>query len=27
VFDKRYHDYGLVEQPGRWIIAGLGINI
>ena len=27
VFDKRYHDYGLVEQPGRWLIAGLGINI
>ena len=25
VFDTRYHDYGLVAQPGRWIIVGLGI--
>ena len=27
VFDTKYHDYGLVEQPGRWLIAGLGVNI
>jgi iron complex outermembrane receptor protein len=27
VFDKKYHDYGLVEQPGRWIIAGFNISI
>ena len=22
VFDTRYRDFGLVEQPGRWVIAG-----
>ena len=22
-----YHDYGLVEQPGRWIIAGFSIRL
>ena len=27
VFDTRYHDYGLVEQPGRWLIAGVSIHI
>jgi iron complex outermembrane receptor protein len=26
-FDTKYHDYGLVEQPGRWLIAGFNINI
>ena len=25
LFDTRYHDYGLVEQPGRWIIAGASV--
>ena len=25
LFDTSYHDYGLVEQPGRWIIAGASI--
>ena len=25
--DTRYHDYGLVEQPGRWIIAGINIRL
>ena len=23
LFDITYHDFGLVEQPGRWLIAGL----
>lgn len=25
-FDTKYHDYGLVEQPGRWLIAGITTN-
>jgi iron complex outermembrane receptor protein len=25
LFDTSYRDFGLVEQPGRWIIAGAGI--
>ena len=25
LFDTHYHDYGLVTQPGRWIIAGFSI--
>ena len=25
LFDTRYHDYGLVEQPGRWLIAGFSL--
>ena len=27
LLDTRYHDYGLVEQPGRWLIAGLSISL
>ena len=27
LLDKRYHDYGLVEQPGRWIIVGTSIRL
>ena len=27
LFDVSYHDYGLVEQPGRWLIAGLGVRL
>ena len=27
LLDNRYHDYGLVEQPGRWLIAGLSISL
>ena len=27
ILDTRYHDYGLVEQPGRWLIAGLSISL
>ena len=27
LLDARYHDYGLVEQPGRWLIAGLSISL
>ena len=27
LFDTSYHDYGLVEQPGRWLIAGLQIRL
>ncbi len=27
ILDKTYHDYGLVEQPGRWLIAGLCIKL
>ena len=27
LFDTTYHDYGLVEQPGRWIIAGVNIKL
>ena len=26
VFDISYHDYGLVPQPGRWIIAGFSFS-
>ena len=26
-FDTRYHDYGLVEQPGRWLIAGFTFRL
>jgi iron complex outermembrane receptor protein len=25
--DKRYRDYGLVEQPGRWLIFGTSITL
>ena len=27
LLDTRYHDYGLVEQPGRWLIAGFNISL
>ena len=27
LFDTTYHDYGLVEQPGRWLIAGIKISL
>ena len=27
LFDITYHDYGLVEQPGRWLIAGYSISL
>ena len=27
LFDVSYHDYGLVEQPGRWLIAGFNIDL
>ena len=27
LFDTSYRDYGLVEQPGRWIVASLSIHI
>ena len=27
LFNTRYHDYGLVEQPGRWVIAGASIGL
>ena len=27
LFDIRYHDYGLVPQPGRWLIAGCSLRI
>ena len=27
LFDTNYHDYGLVEQPGRWLIAGFSIRL
>ncbi|MBR4731029.1 MAG: TonB-dependent receptor [Prevotella sp.] len=27
LLDTHYHDYGLVEQPGRWLIAGLSISL
>ena len=27
LFDTSYHDYGLVEQPGRWIIAGASVTL
>ena len=27
LFDTSYHDYGLVEQPGRWLIAGFSIHL
>ena len=26
LLDTSYHDYGLVEQPGRWLIAGINIE-
>ena len=27
LFDTSYHDYGLVTQPGRWIIAGFSMSL
>ena len=27
VFDVSYHDYGLVPQPGRWLIAGASVTL
>ena len=27
LLDTRSHDYGLVEQPGRWLIVGLSISL
>ena len=27
LLDTSYHDYGLVEQPGRWLIAGIKISL
>ena len=27
LFDTNYHDYGLVQQPGRWIIAGASVTL
>lgn len=27
LLDTDYHDYGLVEQPGRWLIAGFSIRL
>ena len=27
LFDTRYRDFGLVEQPGRWVIVGFGLKI
>jgi iron complex outermembrane receptor protein len=27
VLDKRYADFGHVEQPGRWVIAGFAIQL
>ena len=27
VFDTSYHDYGLVEEPGRWLIAGFSVKL
>ena len=27
LFDTSYHDYGLVPQPGRWIIGGFNISV
>lgn len=27
IADTRYHDYGLVEQPGRWMMLGINIGI
>ena len=27
LFDTHYHDYGLVEQPGRWLIGGVNIHL
>ena len=27
LFDVTYHDYGLVEQPGRWLIAGISFHL
>ena len=26
LFDISYHDYGLVEQPGRWLMAGVSLH-
>ena len=27
LLDTSYHDFGLVEQPGRWIIAGFSVKL
>ena len=27
LLDCRYHDFGLVEQPGRWLITGISLSL
>ena len=27
IFDTRYHDFGLVEEPGRWLTAGISLSL
>ena len=27
LFDKKYVDYGLVQQPGTWIVAGIKLHL
>ena len=27
LFNTCYHDYGLVTQPGRWVVVGFSVNI
>ena len=27
IFDTRYHDFGLVEEPGRWLTAGISLTL
>ena len=27
IFDTRYHDFGLVEEPGRWLTAGFSLTL
>ena len=27
LLDNHYHDYGLVEQPGLWVIAGVSLRL
>lgn len=27
LFDTQYRDYGMVTQPGRWLIAGFSIRL
>ena len=27
ILDTRYHDFGLVEEPGRWLTVGISVTL